>query len=88
MTSPNIGVSDGVKTPFDSYVGHEFEIREMPVAGKGECDNENNVCHSATFIVPESEEPCESFMRCYRYDIVHSHSLDLKQSQVATRSVI
>jgi hypothetical protein len=65
MTASNIGISDGGKMPFDSYVGHEFEIREMPAAETGECGNENNVCHSTTFIVPEKENRCESFVRRY-----------------------
>ena len=48
--------------PFDSYVGHEFEIREMPAAESGECDNENNVCNSATFTVLEDGHECKLFV--------------------------
>ena len=60
LTPPNVGIRDGARQPFDSFVGHEFEIRETPGAETGECNNENNVCHSATFIVSETEHRCES----------------------------
>ena len=62
LSTPNVGLYNGAQMPFDSYVGHEFEIREMPAAESGECDNENNVCHSATFTVLEDGYECKLFV--------------------------
>jgi hypothetical protein len=59
LTTPNAGMHPGLEIPFDSFVGHEFEIREMPAANTGECANESNVCNSATFIVSETENECK-----------------------------
>jgi hypothetical protein len=73
LTPPNVGVRNGASEPFDSFVGHEFEIREMPAAETGECRNENSVCHSANFIVSESGHQCESDAHCYGrlWSLVH-----------------
>jgi hypothetical protein len=63
LTTPDVGMLPGLEIPFDSFVGHEFEIREMPAANTGECANESNECHSSSFIVSETEDLCKLFVR-------------------------
>jgi hypothetical protein len=50
------GIRNGGQMPLNSYVGHEFEIREMPSPQTGNCDNEDNVCRTAHFIVSDSND--------------------------------
>lgn len=56
LLSDNGGIRDGGQIPLNSFVGHEFEVREMPSPQTGECDNEDKVCRTAHFIVSDSED--------------------------------
>ena len=51
MSDPH--VVNGAEFPLDSFVGHEFEVRELP-ASNGECREQ--VCRQAYFKVSENDE--------------------------------
>ena len=57
MSSPN--VMHGASFPLNSFVGHEFELRELPSATSGECKSEDKVCHTASFAVSENDDQSE-----------------------------
>jgi hypothetical protein len=46
--------SDGADFPLDSYVGHEFEIRELPGSKTGACKEQ--VCRHSYFKVSENDD--------------------------------
>ncbi|KAG7350667.1 prolyl 4-hydroxylase alpha subunit [Nitzschia inconspicua] len=54
MSSPH--VMNGATFPLNSYVGHEFEIRELPSQKTGECKSEDQTCRSVYFAVSENDE--------------------------------
>jgi hypothetical protein len=56
LLSDEGGIRDGGQMPLNSFVGHEFEIREMPSPQSGQCDNEDKVCRTVHFIVTDSED--------------------------------
>lgn len=53
MSAPH--VYDGAQFPLNSFVGHEFEVREVVNAQTGECASADKVCHSSNFIVTEND---------------------------------
>jgi hypothetical protein len=57
MSTPSI--YDGAQMPLNSFVGHEFELREVPAADTGACANEDKVCHSVNFLVSENDNQGE-----------------------------
>jgi hypothetical protein len=65
MSSPN--VMHGASFPLNSFVGHEFELRELPSATSGECKGEDKVCHTATFAVSENDDQSEWGIWCSAY---------------------
>ena len=65
VSTPEFGLPDDAQTPFYSFVGHEFEIREMPATETGECGNENDVCRSTTFVVSEDQSECTLLVSPY-----------------------
>jgi len=54
------GVMYGGETGINSYVGHAFEVDEMPVNGK--CLK--NLCRKAFFTVNKNEDQCEYLLGC------------------------
>jgi hypothetical protein len=51
------GIVNGAEFPLNSYVGHEFEIREMPDKKTGECNkSEDQTCRRTFFAVSENDE--------------------------------
>lgn len=51
-------VRDGEKFPLNSFVGHEFEIREVPPTEGGNCSSSpDKVCHVGNFVVSETDNP-------------------------------
>jgi hypothetical protein len=55
MTSPDIVA--GSEFPLDSYVGHEFEARELPSVKTGLCQHSaDQVCRRAVWSLSENEE--------------------------------
>ena len=57
MSSPD--VMNGASFPLNSFVGHEFELRELPSTTTGACKGDDNVCHTATFAVSENDDQSE-----------------------------
>jgi hypothetical protein len=57
MSSPI--VMNGADFPLNSYVGHEFEIRELPSKKTGECISEDQTCRSTYFTVSENDDQRE-----------------------------
>lgn len=62
MSAPN--VMNGASFPLNSYIGHEFEVRELPSASTGVCLSEDQTCKSTTFAVSENDDQSKSFQRC------------------------
>lgn len=61
MSSPN--VMNGASFPLNSYVGHEFEVRELPSVKSGVCggteDGGDQTCKSKFFEVSENDDQSE-----------------------------
>jgi hypothetical protein len=47
-------VHSGAVMPLNSFVGHEFEIHEVPSTKTGECKDQT--CHSGSFVVSENDD--------------------------------
>lgn len=54
MSAPH--VSDGATFPLDTYVGHSFQLREVPHEVTGESESNDQTCRVATFNVTEDED--------------------------------
>lgn len=54
MTVPDI--MHGATFPLNSYVEHEFEVREVPAASTGICKSEGQVCRTTLFKVSPGDE--------------------------------
>jgi hypothetical protein len=54
MSSTN-GVFSGATFPLQTFVGHEFELRELPSEKTGVCDSPDQTCRSATFVISEND---------------------------------
>jgi hypothetical protein len=57
MSSPN--VMNGATFPLNSFVGHEFEVRELPSVKSGVCSSEDQTCRSNFFTVSENADQSE-----------------------------
>ena len=57
MSDPHI--MNGGDFSLNSYVGHEFEVREMPSSRTGLCVSEDQTCRNGFFVVSENEEQSE-----------------------------
>jgi hypothetical protein len=49
MTTPNI--LNGALFTLNSFIGHEFEARELPSEKTGHCKSEDKICNKANFVV-------------------------------------
>lgn len=54
MSSPHI--LNGGDFSLDSYIGHEFEARELPSAKSGVCNRDDQTCGTGLFAVSENDE--------------------------------
>lgn len=54
MSDPHI--MNGADFPLNSYIGHEFELREVPSKSTGQCKSEDQTCRDAFFVVSENED--------------------------------
>jgi len=54
MSNPNI--MNGADFSLNSYMGHEFEIREMPSLRTGSCKSKDQTCRNAFFKVSENDD--------------------------------
>ena len=57
MSAPN--VLNGASFNLNSYIGHQFEIRELPSAKTGVCKGEEQTCRTNFLAVTENSEQCE-----------------------------
>jgi hypothetical protein len=55
ITVEGKGILPGKNMNVRTYVGHEFEVREIPSKITNSCNNEDQVCRSATFVVTNQE---------------------------------
>jgi len=46
----------GATFPLNTFVGHEFEMRELPSEKTGACKSEDQVCRQASFVVSENDD--------------------------------
>lgn len=53
MTTPHI--MNGASFPLNSFVGHEFEARELPSVATGQCKGEDQQCRVSYFEVSEND---------------------------------
>mmetsp|Transcript_33688 Transcript_33688/g.81667 ORF Transcript_33688/g.81667 Transcript_33688/m.81667 type:complete len:465 (+) Transcript_33688:359-1753(+) len=49
-------IMHGANFPLNSFVGHEFEVREFPSASTGLCKSEDQVCRTTLFEVSPGDE--------------------------------
>lgn len=54
MSAPH--VFDGATFPLNTYVGHTFQLREVPNEHTGVCESEDQTCRVATFTVTENDD--------------------------------
>lgn len=54
MSAPNIAI--GGDFSLNSYIGHEFEIREVPSVRTGECSSEDKTCKNGYFKVSKNDD--------------------------------
>jgi hypothetical protein len=57
MSTPD--VMNGASFPLNSYVGHEFELRELPSKSTGVCKSDDQTCRSVYFAVTENDDQSE-----------------------------
>lgn len=57
MSTPNI--MNGASFPLNSFVGHEFEVRELPSVKSGVCAGEEQTCRSNYFTVSANDDQSE-----------------------------
>jgi hypothetical protein len=57
MSAPFI--YDGAQFPLNSFVGHEFEVREVANIQTGDCSSGDKTCHSTTFVVTDHDNQGE-----------------------------
>jgi len=57
MSSPN--VLNGASFNLNSFVGHEFEIRELPSSKTGVCKGSDQTCRTNYLAVTENSEQSE-----------------------------
>ena len=58
MSSPNI--LSGASFPLNSFVGHEFEARELPSEKTGYCKSADKICKIASFAVSANSDQGKS----------------------------
>lgn len=46
----------GATFPLQTYVGHEFEMRELPSDKTGTCHSADQTCRQATFKISENDD--------------------------------
>jgi hypothetical protein len=67
QTNPDILA--GASQSLSSYVGHTFEVRELPAKKSGVCAGEGEVCRVDHFTVSANHDQSESldvlFLRAY-----------------------
>jgi hypothetical protein len=54
MSTPH--VMNGASFPVDSFIGHEFEVRELPSVKTGVCRSDDQTCRSAFFVVSGNQD--------------------------------
>uniref|UniRef100_A0A7S4AC15 Fe2OG dioxygenase domain-containing protein n=2 Tax=Pseudo-nitzschia australis TaxID=44445 RepID=A0A7S4AC15_9STRA len=54
MSNPHI--LNGAEFPLNSFVGHKFELREMPTLSTGLCKSEDQTCRNSFFVVSQNRE--------------------------------
>lgn len=68
MTTPD--VMHGANFPLNSFMDHEFEVREVPAASTGACKSENQVCRSTSFVVSPGDEQTFTITKDFVIDFV------------------
>jgi len=56
VKSVEVGILKGTDTQIQSYIGHEFEIQELPKKTTGKCTGENDECMKGRFVVTSNED--------------------------------
>lgn len=56
VKSVDTGILKGTDSQINSYIGHEFEIVELPKKTTGACMGENEVCRKGRFVVTSNED--------------------------------
>jgi hypothetical protein len=60
----------GANFPLNSFINHEFEVREVPVTSTGACKSENQVCRSTSFVVSPGDEQTFTITKEFVIDFV------------------
>lgn len=71
MSTPN--VLNGASFNLNSFIGHEFEIRELPSSKTGYCNGEEKTCRTNYMAVTENSEQSKSY-RGLGCEFTHSDS--------------
>jgi hypothetical protein len=57
MSDPHI--LNGADFSLNSFIGHEFEVRELPSMRTGSCKSKDQTCRNDFFAVSENEDQRE-----------------------------
>ena len=58
MSNPD--VLNGATFNLNSYIEHEFEVREIPSTKTGVCKGEDKTCRTSYLMVTENSDQCKS----------------------------
>lgn len=56
VMSVDTGILRGTESVINSYIGHEFEVIELPKKTTGKCVGENDECRKGSFVVTSNED--------------------------------
>lgn len=79
LISDALGIPPGADFPLDSQVGHDFEVRELPLKSTGSCVTEK--CRTTHFAVTESDEQVATINKGFE---VHFVDNKIKATMQAT----
>ena len=65
MSNPNI--MNGGDFALNSFIGHEFEVRELPSTRTGLCESKDQTCRNGFFVVSENDDQgeCDALVGTY-----------------------
>lgn len=68
----------GATFPLNTFVGHEFELRELPSVKTGVCKSPDQTCRQASFVISENDDqgkiPRNDDLIAFSQHILHVYS--------------
>jgi hypothetical protein len=77
------GVLAGATFPLQTFVGHEFEMREVPSEKTGACTSPDQTCRNTFFTITENDDQST----CIEYSWIQDHLNARQQSYKCSHSL-